>query len=57
MAGSSSPLQDADEADAAVVGLGEIVQLDPTVIEVADMPPGWHAWRHSPLSPWQRTNG
>jgi hypothetical protein len=45
---------DADEKDAAVVGLKEIVQLDPSVLEVADMPPGWHAWRASKSSPWER---
>ena len=34
---------DAEESDAAVVGLGEIVELDPSVMEVADIAPGWHA--------------
>ncbi len=45
---------DADESDAAIVGLGEIVRLDPSVLEVADIEPGWHAWRSSKESPWQR---
>jgi hypothetical protein len=44
----------ADEKDAAVVGLEEIVQSDPSVLEVANMPPGWHAWRRSKSSPWER---
>ena len=44
----------AKEFDAAVVGLDEIVKLDPSVLEVADMPPGWHAWRQSKSSQWQR---
>ena len=39
---------------AAVVALEEIVKLDPSVLEVADMPPGWHAWRRSQSAPWSR---
>lgn len=46
-------LQKADLADAAVVGLEEIVNHDPTVLEIANLPPGWHAWRASESSPWQ----
>ena len=45
---------DADESDVIVVGLGEIVELDRSVREVAAMPPGWHAWRQSTTSPWRR---
>jgi hypothetical protein len=45
---------DPDIEQAAVVGLGEIVRLDPSVLEIADLPPGWHAWRESQSSPWQR---
>ena len=33
--------------DAAVVALHEIVQLDPTVLALADLPPGWIARRRS----------
>jgi hypothetical protein len=46
---------DADEQDAAVVALSEIVELDSSVLEIADMPPGWHAWRASRSSPWERS--
>jgi hypothetical protein len=45
---------DAQEEDAKIVGLGEIVQLDPSVEELADLPPGWHAWRAAADRPWQR---
>lgn len=45
---------DANPEDAAVVSLDGIVSLDASVLEVADMPPGWHAWRRSRTSPWQR---
>ena len=40
--------------DAFVVGLGEIVQLDPTIKDQADLPVGWCAWRESKDSPWHR---
>jgi hypothetical protein len=47
-------LEDAQEEDVCVVGLKEIVKRDPSVLEVADMPPGWHAWRRTRDAPWQR---
>jgi len=43
-----------DVANAALVGLGEIVRRDPSVLEVADVPPGWSATRATKTSPWQR---
>ena len=42
---------DADMADASVVLLEEIVKRNPSVLQVADLPPGWRAWRMSPSSP------
>lgn len=42
------------EEDAAVVALRTVVRLDPSVRELADLPPGWHAWRRSPEEPWRR---
>ena len=47
-------LDDADPNDAAVARLDEIVSMDPSVLEVADLPPGWHAWRQSRQHPWLR---
>ena len=47
-------VEDAQENDACIVGLAEIVARDPSVLELADLPPGWHAWRASSESPWQR---
>jgi hypothetical protein len=38
----------------AFVALESIVKHDPSVLEVADMPPGWHAWRNSSTGAWQR---
>jgi hypothetical protein len=44
-----------DMANAALVGLGEIVRHDPSVLELADMPPGYSATRTNRSSPWQRS--
>jgi hypothetical protein len=46
--------QPIDMANAALVALSEIVRLDPGLLEVADLPPGWGAWRTSASAPWQR---
>ena len=45
---------DAAMADARLVCLEEIVRLDPTVLEVADLPPGWQAIREAVGRPWSR---
>ena len=42
-------------AKAAVVALETIVRHDPSVLELADLPPGWKATRDSPTSPWHRS--
>jgi hypothetical protein len=34
-------MEDAREDDACVVGLQEIVAKDPSLLELADLPPGW----------------
>jgi hypothetical protein len=47
-------LQTAVSSDAAIVALSEIVDRDPTVRGIADLPPGWHAWRESVNAAWQR---
>jgi hypothetical protein len=41
-------------ADALLVSLASVVQHDPSVAEVADLPPGWTASRRSAGEPWQR---
>jgi hypothetical protein len=45
---------DACAADGKIVCLKHIVDLDPTVLEVADLPPGWQALRDDISSPWIR---
>lgn len=42
------------EGDAMMVSLQSIVRLDPTVLNLADLPLGWHAWRASKEAAWQR---
>ncbi len=43
-----------DLADSMVVCLSEIVDHDPSVLEVADLPPGWRAWRERRGAEWHR---
>lgn len=45
---------DASVADGKLVCLEHIVYLDPTVLEVADLPPGWQAVRECVGGPWTR---
>ncbi len=45
------------EEDAVVVLLGEMVQFDPSLRELADLPAGWHAWRSGGGGAWQRAAG
>jgi hypothetical protein len=42
------------ELDARLVLLRNIVELDPTLKEVADLPLGWIAWRNSKEAKWKR---
>jgi predicted adenylyl cyclase CyaB len=43
--------------DGAVVCLGEMVQFDPSLGELGDLPVGWYAWRQEPGRPWRRAAG
>jgi hypothetical protein len=46
---------DVDREDATLVSLGEITGLDPSLLQLADLPVGWIAWRESPETPWKRS--
>jgi hypothetical protein len=47
--------RDAPDADDAVVlGLGCVLELDPSIAELADLPFGWRAWRNDVREPWKR---
>jgi hypothetical protein len=41
-------------SEAMLVGLASIVRLDPTILELADLPIGWCAWRRGQTEQWQR---
>ena len=43
-----------DPDDSMVVALERIVEHDPSIRELADLPLGWKAWRDSPAGLWQR---
>jgi hypothetical protein len=42
--------------DGRAVALRSILQLDRSIAQLADLPPGWQASRASPRDPWQRTS-
>jgi hypothetical protein len=44
---------DADE-DGRVIGMGTALSLDPTLRTIADLAPGWTAWRDRVGGTWQR---
>lgn len=44
----------ASMAEALLVSLESIVKVDPTVLEIADLPPGWQALRDAIGEPWTR---
>jgi len=41
-------------SEIAVVALKTIIEMDPSVAELWDLPLGWCAWRTDKLTPWQR---
>jgi hypothetical protein len=43
-----------DDSDGRVIGMGEAVGRDPTLREIADLPPGWRAQRARVGDPWHR---
>lgn len=45
---------DRQHADTAVISLGSLLETEPALAEVADLPPGWIAQRASLDAPWSR---
>jgi len=45
------------EEDAVLMTLGEMVQIYPSLLELADLPRDGYAWRSSFADPWQRGTG
>ena len=44
----------AREDQAMVVSLRSVFERDRSIGELADLPPGWRAWRTASDAPWQR---
>jgi hypothetical protein len=42
------------ESDGRVIRMGEALEIDPTLRDIADLPPGWTAWRDKIGGAWQR---
>lgn len=40
--------------DIRIIGMGEVAALDPTIMDIADLPPGWGASREKVGCPWDR---
>lgn len=43
-----------DPANGIHVHVEHVIERDPSVTELADLPPGWRAWRESEDAPWVR---
>jgi hypothetical protein len=43
-----------EKGDGRVTTMGEALAFDETLATIADLPPGWKAWRERVGSPWQR---
>ena len=44
-----------EQADTKLVSLKSVFEMDPTIGELADLPPGWMAKRAGKSSPWERS--
>jgi hypothetical protein len=40
--------------DGRVIAMKSALRLDPTLRTIADLPPGWTAWRENVGAPWKR---
>jgi hypothetical protein len=47
---------DVDNKDIMLVGLGEIIEIDNTILEIADLPLGFEAMRSGKDGLWKITN-
>lgn len=45
--------EDVREENAALVSISEMVQLDPSICELWDLPLGWGAFRDDETQPWK----
>ena len=47
---------DVNEEDMRLIGLGEMIDLDKTILDLADLPNGFEATRSDKSSPWRIMN-
>lgn len=45
---------DACIEDGVIICFSHILEMDPSIRELANLPTGWHAWRRSVGEPWTR---
>ncbi|MBW8687264.1 hypothetical protein [Chitinophaga rhizophila] len=50
----TGPTQAVEDSDYKVIALGEVIAFDETILDVADLPLGYKAFRPSPDDPWTR---
>ena len=43
-----------DTREGRLIGMHEVLRIDPTLRSIADLPPGWIAWRDRVGAPWSR---
>ncbi|MEV5028014.1 hypothetical protein MRBLPE1_003634 [Paenibacillus sp. LPE1-1-1.1] len=43
---------DVSETEARILGLKEVIDIDPSLIQLADLPMGWVAWRETKFNQW-----
>jgi hypothetical protein len=48
---ASDPME---ESRAMLISLRQATQLDPAIVDLADLPLGWTAWRETKEANWQR---
>lgn len=46
--------KDQNTKEAVAISLREIIAIDSSILELADLSLGWHAWRETKESPWKR---
>ena len=47
-------LRNACPDEAKILSLEEVVAMDSSILQLADLPSGWHAWRRSIADTWRR---
>ena len=43
-----------DTDEARLIAMRQALKIDPSLRQVADLPPGWIAWRRTATDPWVR---